>query len=34
MGDDDPRLRGHWLHGVSSEVEAGIDGSLIHDDRV
>jgi hypothetical protein len=30
MGDDDPRLRRRWLHGVSSEVEARIDGRLIN----
>jgi hypothetical protein len=29
MGHDDPRLRRAWLHSVSSEVEAGIDGRLI-----
>ena len=31
MGDDDPRLRWHWLHGLSSEVKGSIDGRLIHD---
>jgi hypothetical protein len=30
MGDDDPRLRRHWLHGLSEEVKASIDGRLIH----
>jgi hypothetical protein len=29
MGHDDPRVRGHWLHGPSSEVEASIDGGVI-----
>jgi hypothetical protein len=31
MGDDDPRLSWRWLYGVSAEVAASIDGSLIHD---
>ena len=31
MGNDDPRLRLHWLHGLSSEVKASIDGGLIYD---
>jgi hypothetical protein len=34
MGDDDPWLRGCWLHGTSSEVKASIDGGLIHDHLV
>jgi len=29
MGHDDPRLRRHWLHGLSAEVKASIDGRLI-----
>jgi hypothetical protein len=31
MGNDDPRLRWHRLHGVSSEGKASIDGRLIDD---
>jgi hypothetical protein len=34
MSDDDPRLRGHWLHGVSPEVKASTDGRLIRDHQV
>jgi hypothetical protein len=34
MGDDDPRLRWHWLHGISPEVKASIDGGVIHDHQV
>jgi hypothetical protein len=34
MGDDDPRLRWHRLHDLSSEVKAIIDGRVIHDHRV
>jgi hypothetical protein len=34
MGDDDPWLRRRWLHGVSSEVAANIDGRLICDHRI
>jgi hypothetical protein len=34
MGDDDPRLRWHWLHGVSPKVKASIDGRLICDHQV
>ena len=30
-GDDDSRLRWHWLHGLSSEVKASFDGRLTHD---
>jgi hypothetical protein len=29
MGHAHPWLRRHWLHGVSPEVEASIDGRLI-----
>jgi hypothetical protein len=29
LGDDDPRLLGHRLHGVSPEVNASIDSGLI-----
>ena len=32
MGDDDPRVRWHWLHGVSAEVDAGIARCLIDTD--
>jgi hypothetical protein len=31
MGDDDARLRWHWLHGLSPEVEANNDGRMITD---
>ena len=31
MGNDDPRLRGRWLQGLSAEVEARIDGGVIQD---
>src|ERR1700730_12886715 len=31
MGDADPRLRWHRLHGLSSEVKASIDGGVIQD---
>jgi hypothetical protein len=34
MGDDDPRLRRHWLHGLSPEVKARIDGRLICDHQI
>ena len=34
MGNDVARLRGHWLHGLSSEVKASIDGYLIRDHQV
>jgi hypothetical protein len=34
MGHDDPWLRGHWLHGLSPEVKASIDGRLIRDHQV
>jgi hypothetical protein len=34
VGNDDPRLRRHWLDGVSSEVKASIDGRLIQHHRV
>jgi hypothetical protein len=34
MGNDDSRLRRHWLHGLSSEVKASTDGRLIHQHRV
>ena len=34
MGDDASLLRWDWLHGLSSEVKASIDGRLIHDHRV
>jgi hypothetical protein len=33
MGDAAPRLRGHWLYGLSSEAQAIIDGRLICDHR-
>jgi len=29
LGDDDLGLLRPWLHGVSPEIEAGIDGCLI-----
>ena len=34
MGHDDPRLCRHRLHGVSTQVEANIDGRLIPSDGV
>jgi hypothetical protein len=34
MGDDDPWLRRRWLHRVSPEVKASIDGRLIHDQLI
>jgi hypothetical protein len=30
-GNDDLGFRRRWLHGVSTQVEAGIDRRLIHD---
>jgi hypothetical protein len=33
VGDDGPWLRWHGLHGLSPEVEFGIDGRLIDDQR-
>ena len=30
MGDDDPRLRWHRLHGISPEVQASNDGELTY----
>jgi hypothetical protein len=33
MGNDVARLRWHWLHVVSSEVKASIDGGVICDHR-
>ena len=34
MSNDDFRLRRHWLHRLSSEVKASIDGRVIHQHRV
>jgi hypothetical protein len=31
LGNAASRLRGHWLHGLSPEVKARIDGRLISD---
>jgi len=31
MANDDPRFRWRWVHGISPEVKASIDGRLIHD---
>jgi hypothetical protein len=31
LGDAADRVRWHWLHGLSSEVKASIDGRLIYD---
>jgi hypothetical protein len=31
MGDDDPRLRRHQLHGLSAQVKASINGRLTDD---
>jgi hypothetical protein len=33
VGDDDPRLRGHLLYGLSPEVQASIGGRLIQDQQ-
>ena len=34
MNDAAPRLCEHWLHGLSSKAKAGIDGFVMHDDRL
>jgi hypothetical protein len=34
MNDAAPRLCGHWLHRLSSKDKAGIDGCVMHDNRV
>jgi hypothetical protein len=34
MGHDDPRLRWHWLHGLSSEINASVDARLFYDHRI
>jgi len=31
LGDDDPRLRWRWLHGISPEIKAGVEGRLVRD---
>jgi hypothetical protein len=34
LGDDDPSLRRHRLHGLSPEGKASVDGRLIQDHLV
>jgi hypothetical protein len=34
MNDSAPRLCRHWLHGLSSKVQASIDGCVMHDNRI
>jgi hypothetical protein len=34
LGHADHRLRRRWLHGLSPQLQAGVDGCLIHDHQV
>jgi hypothetical protein len=34
IGHDDPRLRWHWVHGLSPEINASVNGRLICDHRI
>jgi hypothetical protein len=34
MGHDVAWLRGCWLHGLSAEIKASVDGGLIGDHRI